>query len=261
MRPGNSRLAVRFDEAQQSLDAARRVYGDQRQIASAIGDVQTARRIADINNSVARIDALLASDPDEAARQAEQALRTFPNEPKLLDARHRCRESLEKRRREAEAQARATEARRLMDGSRFDEAVALLEAANAEYPSHSELSTLLKAAVDAQQAQRRREADAQARATEAQRLMEGSRFDEAVALLEAASAEYPERSELSTLLKAAVDAQQAQRRREADAQARATEAQRLMEGSRFDEAVALLEAASAEYPESFRTLDAIEGGR
>ena len=135
-----------------------------------------------------------------------------------------------------------------MEGSRFDEAVALLEAANAEYPSHSELSTLLKAAVDAQQAQRRREADAQARATEAQRLMEGSRFDEAVALLEAVSAEYPERSELSTLLKAAVDAQQAQRRRDADAQARATEARRLMEGSRFDEAVALLEAANAEYP-------------
>ena len=60
---------------------------------------------------------LLASDPDEAARQAEQALRTFPNEPKLLDALRRCRESLEQRRREADAQARATEAQRLLDGT------------------------------------------------------------------------------------------------------------------------------------------------
>ena len=84
-----------FDEAQQSLDAARKVYGDQSQIASVISDVQKAKRVADINNSAARIDMLLASDPDEAARRAEQALRTFPNEPKLLDALRRCRESLE----------------------------------------------------------------------------------------------------------------------------------------------------------------------
>ena len=186
---------------------------------------------------------------DEAVALLEAANAEYPSHSELSTLLKAAVDAQQaQRRREADAQARATEARRLMDGSRFDEAVALLEAATAEYPSHSELSTLLKAAVDAQQAQRRREADAQARATEARRLMEGSRFDEAVALLEAASAEYPERSELSTLLKAAVDAQQAQRRREADAQARATEARRLMEGSRFDEAVALLEAATAEYP-------------
>ena len=67
----------KFDEAQQSLDAARKVYGDQSQIASVISDVQKAKRVADINNSAARIDMLLASDPDEAARRRNKHCEPF----------------------------------------------------------------------------------------------------------------------------------------------------------------------------------------
>ena len=151
-------LAGNFDEAQKSLVDARTNYGDHRGITSAISDLQTAKRTAQIDACAATIQALLTSNLDEAAREIEEALRRFPHESKLLQARDRAREALDQRRRDGEVKARAIDASRLLDDGRVDEAIALLETANSEYPGYSEIVSLLDTAIEARKIQQRNRA-------------------------------------------------------------------------------------------------------
>ena len=139
-----------------------------------------------------------------------------------------------------------TEAEKLIQGGRLDEAVRCLRALHDEFPDDAAVRDDLSRALDAVDHKLRREAYAQGR-QRASASLRSRQFAAAITTLEELLRQFPDDSILKDDLKDVREARSEQVRREryATERRRATE---LVQARKFDDAVALLQALLVEFP-------------
>jgi serine/threonine protein kinase len=176
-----------------------------------------------------------------AARRYEECLtrlynlqEQFPNDleiPGLLEETRRQ----QRNRRKLQGLA---EARSILAGRRYDDAISLLSALSAEFPEEQEITALLATARESQKENRRQEAIAKAR-----ELLAARRYEESVSTLTQLQADFPDEAEIGNLLETARRDQAEQQKQEKLKEARA-----LLAVQSFEEALVLLDALAVAHP-------------
>src|SRR3954469_25673432 len=211
------------------------------------GREQELRR-RELERIVTEIEEALAKDDFAgASAKAEAALQKHTNEPALLKLKalaDKQRDAAERRKFIDEQMAVA---RKLLDGGRAGEALALLEQAAQKVPGESRLQSLLAIVRDSADRERN-EKIKQQYVQKAKEAMRHKDYAVAVQILEAASRELDDSAEVYDLLHfAREEASQSDKRRKVESVA--DEAHRLMNEEEYERAAQLLEAALKESPD------------
>jgi predicted Zn-dependent protease len=194
-----------------------------------------------------RAGAALRSGQFQAAIAAlEELLRQFPDDAPLKGDLKEAREAQAAQvHRETYAQGRQRAGAALRSGQ-FQAAIAALEELLRQFPDDAPLKGDLKEAREAQAAQVHRETYAQGRQRAGAALRSGQ-FQAAIAALEELLRQFPDDAPLKGDLKEAREAQLEQARRERYATER-RRAVGLVQGRKFDDAIALLQTLLVEFP-------------
>ena len=229
----------------ESIDAASAEIAALMKLASSGRDQEARRRDLDkFTNEIE--DALSREDFQTASTKLDQALQKFANDPGLLKLKaltDKQREATEKKKFVEEQMAIA---RKLLDSGQAAEALATLEKASQKVPGETRLRSLLAIVRESaeQEKTEKRQAEIIAKANEARRKKD---YDSAIKILEAAQTEIEGSAEIQELLQLSREESTAlAQRRSVDAAAE--EAQRLLSEEEFEQAVAVLEAASKQAP-------------
>ena len=140
------------------------------------------------------------------------------------------------------------EARSLLTARRYDECVALLSRLDKEFPRDSEIQKL-QATVREDQAKQRKLQQIE----EARTLLASKDYEKASRLLTSLQKEFPQESDIRTLLEQARNEQAEQRKREGVAQAR-----NLLAARRYDEATELLSKLQREFSDEKSIIKLLE---
>ena len=187
-------------------------------------------------------DAISREDYSAACSKLDEALQKFSNDPGLLKLKtlaDKQRETGEKRKFVEEQMAAA---RKLLDAGQAAEALATLERASQKAPGDSRLRSLLAIVRESAEQERieKRKNEYIQKANEARRKKD---FPSAVRILEMAQAEIEGSSEIQGLLQLVRDEISSYAQRQT-INAAAEEAQRLLGEEDYEQAVAVLEAAT-----------------
>jgi hypothetical protein len=177
---------------------------------------------------------LVTGQYDEGISLLTGLIKEFPGEPEMAALLHSAREG----QREQGKQQRVTKARELLAARRYAESASLLMTLKNEFPRDAQILKLLGAVRDDQTEQRKRECMAEAR-----KLLSSRRCDQAIAVLSELQVDFPSETEIGKLLETARADQAEQLKQQKLAEARAH-----LASQSFAEAMALLEALSANYP-------------
>jgi serine/threonine-protein kinase len=131
------------------------------------------------------------------------------------------------------------EARRLLAGRRCDECISLLTRMQREFPTDTDIATLLEAVREAEVSLRRQQHVAKAR-----KLLAARRYEECNLLLVDLRKQFPHDEEIANLISALRDEESEQRKLHDLAEAR-----HLLAARHYDESIALLAKLQEEYPE------------
>jgi tetratricopeptide (TPR) repeat protein len=245
---GQSRLAV------ETLEKASGQYGDAAELRALLARAQQQCEAVEKT----AIEAQGRAQQQEYGRAIEilhQALQSWPGEPQLAALLQTItaaksaaeREQLERQRRAEAVRRDAEQGQRLLDESRFQEALELLEKACGREPGAGELQTLLNRARVELEAQNRRQAVEQT-AREAERWADQHDFKRALQVLEKALQSLPGESLLEELRQKTTVAGTAWERNQAVA-AMVQECNQLIAGGRLAKAEKAIRAGLLKYPQ------------
>jgi serine/threonine-protein kinase len=189
-----------------------------------------------VETTAARATEAFQNSPGEALLIVQKALVEMPGQERLMA----LEESLRQRMKTAEVEEirgrYLREAQQAIDGSQFDKAVEILESYQLEFADAAGVGELLDFAKGELAQQKRRERIASVNA-EARALLPQERFEEAIALLEAAQGELADPTLGKLLAEIRGERQEAARK----AEALLTRIARLRERGQIEEAIALLQ--------------------
>lgn len=188
-----------------------------------------------IDATVARAQETFLQSPGEALLIVQKALQDLPGEERLVALEDSLRQRLKSAEKEEVRSRYLREAQAAIDRNQFEKAVEILESYQIEFTDASGVGELLEFA-RSELAKQDRRARIAACAAQVKPLLEGEQFDQAIRMLEAATAEVADPSLLRMLADAREQRQEFERRTEA---LRARVA-RLTERGQFDEAMKLL---------------------
>ena len=191
-------------------------------------------------------DALDRDDPSHACTLAEAALERFPGERGLSKLKTLAEQQIETRGRNLWLVEQMTLARRLLESSKSEDALGVLEAACQKYPGEGDLESLIsiaRAAIQQDQAQRRR-AEYTLIARDALRSKD---YAEAIKVLEAAKSE-TKSNYFDDLLQFAKE-ESVHFELEKKVDGAVAQAQQLIDSGDYDQAVQFLESALEELPD------------
>jgi eukaryotic-like serine/threonine-protein kinase len=203
------------------------------------------RQLEAINREIE--DALNRDDYEAASAQADEGLKSFPEERTLLKLKSLAEKQRQIAERKQFVDEQLAEARTLLDQGRSEELIGRLEAALSKVGGEPRLQSLLLIVRENAQRERldKRKAEYLQKAKEALRRKE---HEEAARILEVARIELPEAGEIEDLLQfAKEEAVNEKRRRAADAAAQ--EAHALMADLQYNPAIELLEKTLQEEPD------------
>ena len=240
----NSLAAEDFDRA---TDLAERAV---QQLPNEASLIQLKSRVAQqartfrarqfIATTVARAQELFLDSPQEALAIVQKALQELPGEARLIALEDSLLQRLKAAAKEETRSSYLRRAQDAMDRNQFEQAIEILESYQLEFADAAGVAELLDIARNDLAQQKRRERIAQTVA-QARAMMKEERFDQAIRLLEPASAETGDPS-LSRLLGECREQQAEIERKYGAALARAA---RLRERGQFDEAIDLLNTLPA----------------
>ena len=248
---GQELLAARqFGDAEQRFESALRLDRSNVELQSLIERSREARERA------SRAERLLVQAREAAGKNDLEGALRLAKEASDADAGHpeagvfvqRVSKEIETRERERRLAETLQKAKGLLIVESYDDAIRLLEQARRGHPESRHVSALLQSAEQGKAGFERRSRLAGA-LENSRELLRRSEFREAVAALEQVLAEFPESSDASGLLSYARE--QLRLRRQAEAVNRIeAEARPLLEGKRFDEAIAVLARGLESWPEA-----------
>jgi len=192
-------------------------------------------------------DALARDSYQEACAKADEALVRFSNDPGLLKLKAMADKQREAGEKKKFVEEQMAAARKLLDGGKAAEALAVLEKASQKVPGDSRLQGLLAIVRDSAERERV-EALKTGFIQKAKEALRKKDYAAAVKVLEQGQAEIEGAAEINDLLQFARDEANAHARRKKIDQA-AEEAQKLMAEEEYERAVALLEATMKESPD------------
>src|SRR5580692_1222714 len=183
---------------------------------------------------------------DECTALLAELRKQFPGDDEILKLQKTVFEDQRKQRR---AQSVA-EARSLLAARRYDDCTSLLNSILKEFPGDDEALQLQKNVLDDQRRQRMLDS-----LNEARNLLASKRYDDCIARLESLQKEFPDESDVSRLLEAAMEEKAEQQRQQSVAKAR-----KLLAARRYDECNTLLLELQKQFPkddEIPKLLDAV----
>jgi len=180
---------------------------------------------------------------EDALALLQNALSNYPADPTLTELRQHLSAEWERQKREEEVGRVASQARLLLEQSRFEEALAGLRESLARYPGESVLETLA-ARADSELLARKRRAEA---TKQAEALIGESRFEEAIRFLQHTVAQFPGDEELSGMLARAREL--LEKRQGAEAiEKLVRDVRRLVSGRKYEDALLLLDRGLRNWP-------------
>ena len=245
LREADEEAAARhFDRAVEILSAAVRLDGSNVAAKSRLEQVreqfeqsqQCAQLVAEAR------ELLDQQDLREARRKVSEALERDPQSADAAELLRLIGETIERQEKQARVEQELAKAKSLLLLESFTAAISILAALRAECPDSPLIENLL-ADARAQKEEAERQARIQAQLSKARSLLAQQRFADAVAKLEAASAEFPEDAKLAALL---VEAREAEERARNIAEALARCEQFRLD-AQFEQALELLDAVLATY--------------
>ncbi len=190
-----------------------------------------------VTSTVARAQELFLESPGEALLVVQKALQELPGEERLLALEDSLRQRLKAAEKEEVKGRYLREAQDAMGRGQFDQAIEVLESYQLEFADAGGVSELLELARTEQAQQKRRERIA-ASIAQARSLMQEERFDQAIRLLEPASAETGDPALARLLAEARTQREEFERK----AGAVMARIARLRERGQLDEAIEQLQA-------------------
>ena len=180
---------------------------------------------------------------EDALALLQNALKDYPADPTLTGLQQNLSAEWERQKREEAVGRAASQARLLLEQSRFEEALSALRESLARYPGESVLETLA-ARADSELLVRKRRAEA---AKQGEALIGEGRFEEAIRFLQQAVARFPGAEELSgTLVRAR---ELLEKRRGAEAiEKLVTDVRKLVSGRKYEDALLLLDRSLRSWP-------------
>ncbi|HSB14181.1 MAG TPA: protein kinase [Bryobacteraceae bacterium] len=242
--------AEKFDKALDVIEAARRQHGGDPGLAELTERIGRAReerhRAVAVQTAAANAEALIqAGKPEEAIRVLEPASAEFTGEAQLEQVLRRAREALQKKQK-AEAVERAErEVHALVEAEKFDKALDVIEAVRRQHGGDPALARLTER-IESVRERRRRAVAVQTAAANAEALIQAGKPEEAIRVLEPASAEFAGEAQLEQALRQAREALQKKQKAEAVERAE-REVQSLVEAGEFERAVAVIAAVRREH--------------
>ena len=211
------------------------------------------RRMEAIEKAAGAVETLLeASNVDEAVRQIDNAVRTYPNEKRLGEVRAKVLAAKSSRERDKLRKWVSENFDRLYAENRFAEAMEIVQVGLRAYADEPMFLELQQKVQEHAEKAKRDEAVRQAVA-EGNRLLAQNRPQQAIEVLQKATAQYPQQEGIERLLAEAIAGQKSREREEAVTKAIA-EAQDRVNRQNFDEALAILEEPLKSWPEEAQLL-------
>ena len=247
----------KVDDAQAEVQAALKLDSTYQPAKEVLGQVQSAidrdRKIAvDLRNSKQR---MAEGALTEAELLLDKVLALDPGNAAARDQLKQIREERSRRERRKQRDEALHRARTLWTNLQYEECIALLLAAQKQFPGDSEITKLLESARQDQAEQQR-----QSLLTEARNLLSAQRFDDSLQALDRLLERYPSDATAKNLRTHALQGQEQQIRD-----------QRLDEGKsklrawvkeeKYSEAISYAGQLSKEFPEDFELRELIEFAR
>ncbi len=195
--------------------------------------------------------------PQDALVQLEKAAAKAPGDPKLASLIAFVRETIERQEVEEKKQKAVTAAKEALRKKDFAAAIRILETANAELEGQQEIADMLGFARE-EAAQHKRRGIVEQASAEAQQAISEREYEKAIAGLQAALKDAPGDEELTLLVQ---QAQRHQKDEQSKVDTAIGKAQRLMDGKKFEEAVALLESQPKHFARSAAFIAVLEKAR
>jgi eukaryotic-like serine/threonine-protein kinase len=225
----------RYDECTALLAELRKQFPGDDEILKLQKTVLEDQRKQRRAQSVAEARSLLAARRyDDCTSLLNSILKEFPGDEEALQLQ---RNVLEDQRKERRSQSIA-EARSLFAARRHDACTTLLNSILKEFPGDEEALQLQKSVLDDQRKQRMLDS-----LNEARNLLAAKRYDDCIARLESLQKEFPDESDVSRLLEAAMAEKAEQQRQQSVAKAR-----KLLAARRYDECNSLLLELQKQFP-------------
>jgi len=225
----------RYDECTALLAELRKQFPGDDEILKLQKTVLEDQRKQRRAQSIAEARSLLAARRyDDCTSLLNSILKEFPGDEEALQLQ---RNVLEDQRKERRSQSIA-EARNLFAARRHDACTTLLNSILKEFPGDDEALQLQKSVLDDQRKQRMLDS-----LNEARNLLAAKRYDDCIARLESLQKEFPDESEVSRLLEAAMAEKAEQQRQQSVAKAR-----KLLAARRYDECNILLLELQKQFP-------------
>ena len=238
----------RYDEAVALLESLAKEFRDDEKVSRLLQSAREDQAEQRRQRGVAEARALLAARRYEDCDALLGKLREqFPNDAEIPELVNAVREGQAEQRKLKSL----AEARDLLAGRRYDEAVALLESLAKEFRDDEKVSRLLQSAREDQAEQRRQQGVAEART-----LLAARRYEDCDALLGKLREQFPNDAEIPELVNAVREGQAEQRKLKSLAEARD-----LLAGRRYDEAVALLESLAKEFRDDEKVSRLLQSAR
>ncbi len=197
-----------------------------------------ARQLVD--QTVTKAQEIFAASPGEALQLVQKALEELPGEARLLALEDTLRQRLKSAEQEQVRGSYLRDAQKAIDTNQFEKAIEILDSYQLEFGDPEAVKDLLEFARGELQQQQRR-ARANNSLVEAKRLLEAQQYEQAIQLLEAASAETGDAQVGRLLTEARGQVKEFERK----AEALLARVARLREKGQFDEAIELLQPMPA----------------
>ena len=235
----------KFTEALETLNAAMTLGATtaslQELIAIAKAGREQEKRRRDLEQLTTQVqDALNSDDYEAACAKVEDGLSRFPNDSGLLKLQLLAQSQRDMAIRRREVEGVIADARRLMESGNAGDALSILNEAARKYPAEANLQALLAIVAETlarEEDKRRKDNFVQA----AKENIRNKKYDEAIRVLEEASADFGP-ADFDSLLRYAKEERAAYEHRK-EIEKIAQQAQQLAENEEFEKAVKLLEDA------------------
>jgi serine/threonine protein kinase len=247
----------KVDDAQAEVQAALKLDSTYQPAKEVLGQVQSAidrdRKIAvDLRNSKQR---MAEGALTEAELLLDKVLALDPGNAAARDQLKQIREERSRRERRKQRDEALHRARTLWTNLQYEECIALLLAAQKQFPGDSEITKLLESARQDQAEQQR-----QSLLTEARNLLSAQRFDDSLQALDRLLERYPSDATAKNLRTHALQGQEQQMRDQRLAEGK-LKLRAWVKEEKYSEAISHAGQLSKEFPEDFELRELVEFAR
>jgi serine/threonine protein kinase len=247
----------RHAEARIEIDAAQKSDPDNLAAKELIVEVENAAAHArQVLEALRNAKQKLAEGAlEEAAQAADQVLELEPKDPQARTLQKQIREMIGEREKRKRLADLLQKGRKLWAEQKFDDCIALLNEAQAEFPGDPEITKLAETAKQENAEHRKRTV-----LNEAKGQMADQKFDEALATIDTLAKEFPA-DDAAKKLRELVAQEQEELQRRQKLQTAIAEAQSLVNAEKFPEAIERGEKLLAEYPKHAELTELVKFAR